>query len=288
MIFGLVAVAMAALAARERSVFWRAAALAAAAGAAARAGTDASLWFAAPAVGWALGSLRTRGRLRFERLRDIRARRHRGATLAQVCVPRTRIAGIPVGMHAGEALAVAAARPHAWYPVHEGDLDRICGIVGLADLAAAERAESVSALLRPALFVPEAQRPVETLALLRERGAGPAIVVDEHGRTAGLVCGGDIASAMLGDSPRASSSPVAVPAEPGTWVVSGAMRRGEFERAFGVRLPPGRYETLAGLVLWRLGRMPRSGEKLSAGRVLLEVETATRQSVVAVKISLPR
>jgi CBS domain containing-hemolysin-like protein len=66
------------------------------------------------------------------------------------------------------------------------------------------------------------------------------------------------------------------------------MRRAEFERIFEVRLPAGSYETLAGLVLWRLGRMPRVGEQVTAGRVLITVQAATRQAVLAVKVSLPQ
>jgi CBS domain containing-hemolysin-like protein len=146
----------------------------------------------------------------------------------------------------------------------------------------------VKDLVRPALFVPDTQRPAETLALLRERGAGPAIVVDENGRTAGLVCCGDIAFATLGETRHVDTAPVALPAEPGVWIVSAAMRRAEFERVFETRLPAGSYETLAGLVLWRLGRMPRVGEQVTAGRVLITVQGATRQAVLALKISLPR
>lgn len=288
MIFALVAFVMAALAARDRNALWRAAALAAAAGAAARAAEDGLPWLLAPAAGWIAGALRTRGRLRLERLREIRLRRRRAMPLGEALVPRARIAALPLAARVPEALSNAAARPHAWYPVHDGDLDRICGIVGLVDLAAAEPGSRVKDLVRPALFVPQAQRPAETLALLRERGGGPAIVVDENGRTAGLVCCGDIASALLGETRRTAAAPVALPAEPGTWIVSAAMRRTEFERVFETRLPAGGYETLAGLVLWRLGRMPRVGEQVAAGRALITVQGVTRQAVLAVKVSLPR
>jgi putative hemolysin len=187
----------------------------------------------------------------------------------------------------GEALGLAATRPHAWYPVCDGDLDRICGIAGLLDLVAARPADPLRGLLRPALFVPESQRPLETLAILRERGGGPVIVVDEHGRTEGIATAGDIAEALLGQPHRAAPAPVAVPAEPGSWLVSGGMRRGEFEEAFGVRLPPGRYQTLGGLILWKLGRMPRVGEEVVAGRAALKVAAATGRGVTAVKVTPP-
>ena len=122
-------------------------------------------------------------------------------TAGEVMVPRVRIVGIPVGTTPDELREISRATPHTRYPVFEGDLDHIVGSVHIKDLLRLLLAnEPVDARdARPLPVVPETAPLDEVLAAMRRERAQMAVVMDEHGGTAGVVTLEDLFEEVVGD-----------------------------------------------------------------------------------------
>jgi len=155
------------------------------------------------------------------------------------------------------------------FPVHHGSLDEVSGIVHVKQAFAVPSALRVStplsALTRPVYSVPETLEGDALLDRLRASGLQTALVVDEYGGTAGLVTLEDVVEEIVGDvrdeHDRGEAAPVRSLGKD-SWIVSGLLRDDEVEEATGFTMPEGDYETLAGLVLARLGRIPDVGDEI--------------------------
>ncbi|NEE18125.1 hypothetical protein G3M58_68130, partial [Streptomyces sp. SID7499] len=114
---------------------------------------------------------------------------------------------------------------------------------------------------------------------MRERDDEFAVVLDEHGGVAGIVTYEDIAEELVGDIADESDTVVELAVADGSgWIVDAGRRLDEIEEATGVELPQESddYDTLAGLIIDRLGRFPTVGDRLTAGEARIEVRTLDR------------
>jgi putative hemolysin len=198
--------------------------------------------------------------------------------IREVMVPRLDVAALQVGMTVTEAVQATADRPWSRYPVVDGGLDDVTGFVHLRDvLTATDREGTVGALARPVLRLPDSRRALPALAQMRREGAHLAVVVDEYGGSAGIVTLEDLIEELVGDitdeydrdaDPTTGSNggpgrgPTGRPRPPRLPVegVDAQLRLDEFADATGVDLPVGPYDTAAGWVVSRLGRIPRAGD----------------------------
>jgi putative hemolysin len=146
--------------------------------------------------------------------------------------------------------------------VVEGGLDDVVGFVHLRDLLAGfgdHDVTVVGALSRPVLRLPDSRRALPALTEMRLAHAHLAVVVDEYGGSAGIVTLEDLIEELTGDirdefdPPGAGRS--ALPLE-----AAAQLRLDEFAEATGVALPAGRYDTAAGWLMHRLGRIPHVGD----------------------------
>jgi CBS domain containing-hemolysin-like protein len=147
----------------------------------------------------------------------------------------------------------------------------------------------VEGLLRPIGFVPEGKRCDELLREMRARHRPLVVVVDEYGGTAGIVTLEDLVEELVGDirnEEEAAPAPVRR-LEGGRWAVEAAMRVPDVNDTLGIELPEGDYETLGGLVLERLGRIPHAGDTITVGAVRLEVVSADARRVLEVAVTRP-
>jgi CBS domain containing-hemolysin-like protein len=130
----------------------------------------------------------------------------------------------------------------------------------------------------------------ELLTRLRSSGLQLAVVVDEYGGTAGIVTLEDLVEEIVGDvrdeHDRAEQSTVR-PLGRDSWVVSGLLRGDEVADATGFQMPPGAYETLAGLVLTRLGRIPDVGEEVTVDGWQLTVLRRDRNRIAELRLARP-
>lgn len=173
----------------------------------------------------------------------------------------------------------------SWIPVVEGDPDHVLGVVRVRDLLVEPR-RPLRQLVMPVKFVPEVASALDLLEELRDDRATEAIVVDEWGGTAGLVTIEDVLEEVVGElraEGEARERPV-VPLGEGRFRVSGALPVREWNDVFDLRIVPTEFETVGGLVVALCGRIPRVGERLRLGNLVLEVREMRGRRVVAVDV----
>lgn len=178
-------------------------------------------------------------------------------------IPRARVDTVSDTDTIGE-LRVAMAHGHSRYPVLADETDEIVGVVHLGDLLRGDHPESaaVTAIARPAPIVAGLMALPAALDLLNSTGNQLACVVDEYGGFAGILTLEDLAEEVVGEITD-EPDPVHVPHRPlpddGIWLMAGDVHIDEVERALGVDLPAGDYETIAGLAIASHGRLPEPG-----------------------------
>ncbi len=139
-------------------------------------------------------------------------------------------------------------------------------------------------------YVPETARLDQLLDRFRETHTQLAIVVDEYGGTAGLVAAEDVVEELVGDIAgtldRGGGIEPPVLVGPGRWRVDGATGVHDWAEAFGTQLVSPQVATLGGLIVSRLGRAPRQGDRVELGNVGLEVERVDSARVLSVVVTL--
>ena len=195
-----------------------------------------------------------------------------------IMTPRTEIAWLDVAASVEAIRAAVAGEAHARYPVCRGSLDEVVGVVHLRQLVGGLLAGApidLAALAEPALMVHESKAVVRLVGLFRETTLGMAIVLDEYGSVEGLVTPTDLLTAIAGELADAGDETTAeaVHRPDGSWLVDGRLEIHRLERLLGRRdlAADARYQTVAGLVLWELGRMPRTGDRVRRGDLVVEV-----------------
>jgi CBS domain containing-hemolysin-like protein len=183
-------------------------------------------------------------------------------TAEHAMIPRPSVTTVGGSAPVSEAIEVMAAS-HSRLPVLGSDVDDVVGIASLRDLLAhPDLATPVRDVARPAVMVPESLPLPAVLARLRDAGEQFACVVDEYGGLAGVITVEDIAEELVGeiaDEHDTENTPPPV-LHDGTWTLPGATHLDEVERLIGHDLPAGDYETVAGLVMAELQRLPDPGD----------------------------
>lgn len=212
-------------------------------------------------------------------------------TAADVMTPRVRTLVLPRNHKASEVIAMARRSGHSRFPVIDGDLDDVVGVVHLKSAVAVPRERRdevpVAAIMSEALRVPETVRLDPLLVELRALGLQLAVVVDEYGGTAGVVTLEDLVEELVGEvaDEHDRSRPGIVHRRDGAWLVPGLMRPDEVRDRTGVDVPDGpAYETLGGFVMAALGRIPRIGDELPVAGAVLRVERMDNRRVDRVRL----
>ena len=180
----------------------------------------------------------------------------------QAMVPRVHVVGLPLGAGSAEIAKALTASPHTRYPVYQGSLDRILGMVHVKDLLSClpECRPLSETDLHPVPHLPETARLDEVLRAMRRQGE-MAVIMDEHGGTAGIVTVEDLFEEVVGEfgEDREARPEVWRDAE-GRLHVSGTTRLSEVGDALGVALEHPEVDSTSGLILAQLGRPPRVGD----------------------------
>jgi putative hemolysin len=197
--------------------------------------------------------------------------------VTSLMTPRTDIVFVDLGAgpEAAAKVVVENAR-YGYLPAVDGDIDRVLGLLPVKDcLAASARGEfvDVQAFLRPCVFVPESVSALKAFAALKAGNVASALILDEYGGVAGLVTLYDLVEAMVGEIPGASGDePEIVKRPDGSYLVDGSLGLEEFFEEFELgEIPAGDYDTIAGLLLDRMGAIPRAGDTCAWGDLDFEV-----------------
>jgi putative hemolysin len=187
----------------------------------------------------------------------------------EAMIPRTAVVWIEKGTTMGDFLKVYSDTPHTRFPVYEDSPDNVVGALYIKDVLLAQARDEVSltttidAITRPVVFAPETKRIGVLFKELQDSGNQIAVVVDEYGGIAGVVTLRELLGQLVGrfgdEFDREPQEFQAV--DEHTYDIDGNMRVEEVNEETGMSLPSGDYETIAGLVLHRLGHVPKEGEQ---------------------------
>ena len=198
--------------------------------------------------------------------------------LRSLMTPRMEIVWLDV--HADEAALRERVLQsgHSRFPLCDGALDRVIGVVLARDLLGetwSGRPVDLRALARQPLFLPETMPALRALERFRETGIQGALLVDEFGGIDGLVTIIDMMAAIVGDIPTVSdlAEPPVVRREDGSWLVEGLLDVEDLKALLGFAELPDEtdYQTLGGFMVSRLGRLPRVGDYDTWGGFRFEV-----------------
>ncbi|MFV0252315.1 MAG: hemolysin family protein [Beutenbergiaceae bacterium] len=213
-------------------------------------------------------------------------------TAVDVMTDRMRLVTLTPGDSAATVIATARSSGHSRFLVIEESPDEVVGLVNLRRAIAVpfDRRESVpvGALMDDAPQVPETVRLAPLLLELRDFGHQMAVVVDEYGGTSGVVTLEDVVEELVGDVAD-EHDPRRPPVRAGgadSWVVEGTLRPDELAHETGLSVPEeARYETLGGLVMTELGRLPTVGDEVALPGVLLQVEAMVGRRVESLRVT---
>jgi CBS domain containing-hemolysin-like protein len=213
-------------------------------------------------------------------------------TADELMTPRVRVETLAIDDTVDDLLAAAIRTGFSRFPVVEGDLDDVRGVVHVKQAFAEPRSRRGNArvrnLMRTPTTVPDSLDGDELLDRLRGAGFQLAVVVDEYGGSAGSVTLEDVVAEIVGDVRDEHDRGEAEPfrdAGPDSWVVSGTLRPDELADLVGWSFPDSEvYETLAGFLLAELGRIPSVGDRVTHDGRTLVVSRMDRRRIADVRI----
>lgn len=200
--------------------------------------------------------------------------------IGAIMTPRVNIYALDMEGSAEEIRREVVDSPYSRLIVCKGGLDNILGILQIKDLvrrAGPGQPFDVLSALQTPVYVPDSVSPMRLLELFKKTGKPLALVVDEYGGIEGLVTLNDVMEAIVGDIPSAEvpEEPLAVRREDGSWLIDGMLSIERFKEIFQVdELPDeasGRYHTIGGFVMMRLGRIPAIADHFEWQGMRLEI-----------------
>lgn len=186
--------------------------------------------------------------------------------VSALTTPRTDIVWLPADSSLDEIREQIIAAPHDHFPVCEGHLDNVIGVVRTRDILMRSlgcEPIDLRALSCPPLFVPESMFASKALELLKQSPVHLAFVMDEYGGLQGMVTINDIVEEIVGDIE--TDHPRATRRRDGSWLLDGMLPIHEFKELFNIPRMPGEerdsYQTVGGFVMARLGRVPSAADQ---------------------------
>ncbi len=185
--------------------------------------------------------------------------------------PRTEVVWVEYGTTLKDFLKIYSQSPHSRYPVYEDNVENVKGMVSIKDVLMTQsngmlnQDTLIKDIIRPTNFVPENKPIGELFSEMQSQGLQMAIVVDEFGGIDGIVTMQELVEEIVGEIRDELAKGVSRDYEAideKTFQVDGSMRIDEANELLKLNLPEGEYETVAGLILFLLGRIPKQGEQI--------------------------
>ncbi len=211
-------------------------------------------------------------------------------TAQEVMTPRTQMVALERVLSVEEAADVVAQARRSRYPVYGDSLDDIVGVVHAKDILTAVRQQpgsNVGAIMRPPLFVPATREVEDVLADMKRLKVHLSVVLDEYGGTAGLVTMEDLLEEIVGDIyDEYDRQERPKPSNEGAPLLDGALPISAFNADHELQLDDTDYTTLGGYLFGQLGRLPRSGDRIVAGKDAFEIVEMDGRRVKSVRFLL--
>ncbi|HEY3764365.1 MAG TPA: hemolysin family protein [Gaiellales bacterium] len=210
-----------------------------------------------------------------------------------VMVPRPDVVAVPIGLAVQEVLRLVLSHPFTRYPVYEGELDDVVGVLHVRDLFSALHDRGLQnvdlrEILRDAIMVPETKPLDELLAEFQRTSNHLAIVVDEYGSVEGLVTLEDLLEEIVGEIGDEFDLPDAGVLRIGRGRVRlvGSFPIDDFNERFGKHLPVDDYHTVGGFMFGELGRVPKVGDTVAFDGARFEVAAIDGPRILEVDVTL--
>lgn len=219
---------------------------------------------------------------RLYRFRDLRA--------ADVMVPLVDLSALDDSSTVGDAVARIRRDGYSRIPIFHVRMFAIVGVVHSIDLVGERGLDApVASRMRPAYFVPATKAADALLVTMRYEGVRMAVVVDEWGGAVGVVSIEDLLERIVGeiDDEYDAEGELLREIAPGRWRAEARLRVARANERLGWSLPDGPYETLGGLLLHVLGRIPVTGEEVEVEGYRIAVVAAEPRGVREVEVTLP-
>ena len=201
----------------------------------------------------------------------------------EAMMPRVLVAGIPLDATLPQIQQIVREHPHTRYPVYKGSLDHILGSVHVRNLLRMHREGRALAAsdLRSVPFVPHTTPLEDVLETLRLKRAHMAVVMDEHGGTAGIITAEDLIEEVAGEfgEEPAATTPPAPRGQDGRITVPGTTRLDELGERLGIQMEHEEVDTVSGLVLAMLERPPVPGDFVEYSGLRFEVGSVSDRAV---------
>jgi CBS domain containing-hemolysin-like protein len=204
----------------------------------------------------------------------------------EAMTPRTEIVGIEITKDISKALSVFIDSGFSKLPVYEDDFDNIKGILLAKDLF--QSPGSIKDILRQVSFIPETKKSFEVLNDFMEKRNSIAIVVDEHGGTAGIITMEDILEELFGEIKDEFDVDEDICRRIATdsYIISGKVEIDHINEKYSLKIEEGDYETLAGFITNKIGRIPPQGEIVNIGNFKIQIIRANPQKIELVKLTV--
>ncbi len=212
--------------------------------------------------------------------------------MREIMTPRPEIVWIEQGDSLQEFLEVYSEHTHTRFPVYDGSMENVLGVLSVKDvLSGLEKHQSsdvgsVTSPLRPAFFVPETKSVSETFTVMREGGHSVVLTVDEFGGIAGLATMKQMMAVIVGQMGEEGIAPE----EPVTalgrdaFLMDAGLAISDINEEYGLGIPDGDYQTLAGFILDRLGSIPVVGDVMEFGDLGITIKTMERVRIEEVEL----
>ena len=207
-----------------------------------------------------------------------------------VMIPRTDIIAIPETATIQEVIELAKEEGFTRYPVYRNNIDDIVGVLIIYDILKKDCTFDMQAgdIIHEPLFAPENTDIDVLLKEMQSKRRSMAIIVDSYGGTAGIITMEDILEEIVGDIEDEydvdEEDDDVQQVSPNTWLAAADVEIDRLADDYGIELPEGDYETLAGLILDKLERIPHQGQVVNIAEYRIQVLQASPKKIVKVKI----
>ena len=209
----------------------------------------------------------------------------------EVMTPRLDMTAVPKDATVEEAIEECVHSDHERVPVYEGNLDNIIGVVNIRNLVRAahygEGEPTLEDLVQPTLHVPESKNVDELLEEMQDNRLRMVIVIDEFGTTEGLLTMEDMVEEIVGDILEGDEEEAIEFVDDDTALIRGEVNIDEVNEALGLDLPEGEeFETLAGFIFNRAGRLVEEGETIEYDGIRIRVEEVDTTRIKRARVTV--
>ena len=213
-------------------------------------------------------------------------------TVREVMVPRTRMAAISHDESHEAIVSLILANQYSRYPVYQGSIEQISGFIHAKDFLGKMVGDpqfDIAAIVRPPYFVPEGKKVNDLLKEMQRKRIHMAMVVDEYGGLSGMVTTEDLLEELVGeieDEHDVGEPSRVQPLPGGGFLVDALLSVNDLEDLLQITIEEDMpFDTVAGLILHKLGRFPEKGEQVQWAGFLLTCEEVAKNAIMRVKIS---